>query len=59
MTKLKDKQKTREAAALLRAQRCQAVVLAKKEQAYAKWVGWDQLGDEDDPESDDEDLREA
>mmetsp|Transcript_16384 Transcript_16384/g.38805 ORF Transcript_16384/g.38805 Transcript_16384/m.38805 type:complete len:309 (+) Transcript_16384:79-1005(+) len=43
LTKLKDKQQTRE-----------AVVLAKKEQQYAKWVGWDQLGDEDDSETDDE-----
>lgn len=48
LTRLRDKQQTRE-----------AVVLAKKEQAYAKWVGWDQLGDEDDPESDDEALGES
>eukprot|EP00933_Yihiella_yeosuensis_P031452 TRINITY_DN25012_c0_g1_i1.p1 TRINITY_DN25012_c0_g1~~TRINITY_DN25012_c0_g1_i1.p1 ORF type:complete len:355 (+),score=40.43 TRINITY_DN25012_c0_g1_i1:89-1066(+) len=33
-------------------------ILSAKEQNYAKWVGWDQLGDEDDPESDDEALGE-
>jgi len=48
LTKLKEKQQTRE-----------AEVLRKKEEAYAKWVGWDQLGDEDDPESDDEALGES
>lgn len=48
LTRLGDQQQTRE-----------AMVLAKKEQAYAKWVGWDQMGDEDDPESDDEALGES
>mmetsp|Transcript_3809 Transcript_3809/g.7946 ORF Transcript_3809/g.7946 Transcript_3809/m.7946 type:complete len:320 (-) Transcript_3809:54-1013(-) len=43
LTKLRKKQQTRE-----------AVIMAKKEQEYAKWVGWDQLGDEDDSETDDE-----
>ncbi|CAE7384536.1 unnamed protein product [Symbiodinium sp. CCMP2592] len=43
LTKLSKKQQTRE-----------AVIMAKKEQEYAKWVGWDQLGDEDDSETDDE-----
>jgi len=47
LTKLRDKQVTRE-----------AEMLAKKEQHYSKWVGWDQLGDEDEPESDDEELGE-
>lgn len=47
MTRLRDKQTTKE-----------AVILAKKEQEYKKWVGWDQLGDEDDPETDDEALGE-
>lgn len=43
--KLGDKQQTRE-----------SLMLKKKEGMYAKWVGWDQLGDQDDPESDDEAL---
>jgi len=47
LTKLRDKQVTKE-----------GEMLAKKEQQYAKWVGYDQLGDEDDPESDDEALGE-
>lgn len=47
LTKLRERQVTRE-----------AETLAKKEQNYAKWVGFDQLGDEDDPESDDEALGE-
>lgn len=47
LTKLSEKQTTRE-----------AVILEKKEQMYAKWVGWDQLGDEDDHASDDEELGE-
>eukprot|EP00931_Biecheleriopsis_adriatica_P024444 TRINITY_DN15230_c0_g1_i1.p1 TRINITY_DN15230_c0_g1~~TRINITY_DN15230_c0_g1_i1.p1 ORF type:complete len:340 (+),score=63.89 TRINITY_DN15230_c0_g1_i1:49-1020(+) len=47
LTRLSEKQTTKE-----------EVVLAKKEQQYAKWVGWDQLGDEDDLESDDEALGE-
>mmetsp|Transcript_24988 Transcript_24988/g.77712 ORF Transcript_24988/g.77712 Transcript_24988/m.77712 type:complete len:348 (-) Transcript_24988:43-1086(-) len=47
LTKLREKQVTRE-----------AETLRKKEQHYAKWVGYDQLGDEDDPESDDEALGE-
>lgn len=41
--RLRDKQMTRE-----------AVVLNAKEQQYGKWVGFDQMGDEDDQESDDE-----
>lgn len=45
LTKLKDKQITRE-----------AMILKKKEETYAKWVGWDQMGDEDDPASDDETI---
>ncbi|CAJ1455208.1 unnamed protein product [Effrenium voratum] len=45
LTKLHMKQQTRE-----------AEVLSEKERAYAKWVGWDQMGDQDDPESDDEAL---
>merc|ERR1711974_356327 len=45
LTKLKDKQRTRE-----------AVVLQKKEENYARWVGWDELGDAEEPESDDEAL---
>merc|ERR1712217_14025 len=48
LTKLRDKQVTRE-----------DVILAKKEQQYAKWAGWDQLGDQDDPETDDEALGET
>lgn len=47
LTKLSEKQSTRE-----------KVILAKKEQAYSKWAGWDQLGDEDDPETDDEAIGE-
>merc|ERR1711990_1090086 len=47
LTRLRDKQVTRE-----------AVILAKKEEMYAKWVGWDQLGDEEDPGTDDEELGE-
>mmetsp|Transcript_20804 Transcript_20804/g.61981 ORF Transcript_20804/g.61981 Transcript_20804/m.61981 type:complete len:339 (-) Transcript_20804:68-1084(-) len=45
LTKHRDRQSTKE-----------AEVLKAKERAYAKWVGWDQLGDEDDPESDDETI---
>lgn len=45
LTRHRDKQSTKE-----------AEVLKAKEAAYARWVGWDQLGDEDDPESDDETL---
>jgi len=45
LTRLSEKQQTRE-----------SVILKKKEEQYAKWVGFDQLGDEDDPESDDEAL---
>jgi len=47
LTRLRDRQQTKE-----------SVILAKKEEQYAKWVGWDQLGDEDDPESDDEAIGE-
>lgn len=47
LTKLNKRQQTKESA-----------MLAAKERQYAKWVGWDQLGDEDDPESDDEALGE-
>lgn len=47
LTKLRDKQVTRE-----------AVILQKKEEQYAKWVGWDQLGDGEDPETDDEGIGE-
>jgi len=43
--RLADKQSTRE-----------AEILKAKEQQYARWVGWDQLGDEEDAESDDESL---
>lgn len=45
LTKISEKQTTRE-----------EVILAKKEEQFAKWVGWDQLGDEEDLESDDEAL---
>jgi len=45
LTRLRDKQQTRE-----------DVILRAKEQQYAKWVGFDQLGDQEDPESDDEAL---
>merc|ERR1712110_618506 len=44
---LRDKQTTRD-----------DEILAKKEVMYGKWAGWDQLGDADDPESDDEQLGE-
>jgi len=47
LTKLREKQVTRE-----------AVILQKKEEQYAKWVGWDQLGDGDDPDTDDEGIGE-
>lgn len=47
LTNLRDKQVTRE-----------AVILQKKEEQYGKWVGWDQLGDGDDPETDDEGIGE-
>jgi len=47
LTSVRDKQQTKE-----------GKVLAAKETQYAKWVGWDQLGDEDDIESDDEKLGE-
>lgn len=47
LTRLSEKQMSRE-----------AVILAKKEEQYAKWVGWDQLGDEDDPDTDDEAIGE-
>eukprot|EP00442_Polarella_glacialis_P005387 CAMPEP_0115110090 /NCGR_PEP_ID=MMETSP0227-20121206/39161_1 /TAXON_ID=89957 /ORGANISM="Polarella glacialis, Strain CCMP 1383" /LENGTH=303 /DNA_ID=CAMNT_0002509047 /DNA_START=39 /DNA_END=947 /DNA_ORIENTATION=+ len=47
LCRLNNKQTTRE-----------AVILGKKEEAYGKWVGWDQLGDDDDPETDDEELGE-
>jgi len=47
LTRLQGKQKTRE-----------DVVLESKERMYSKWVGWDQLGDQDDPETDDEALGE-
>lgn len=45
LTRLRDRQQTKE-----------SVILAKKEEQYRKWVGWDQLGDEDDSQSDDETL---
>jgi len=45
LTRLRDKQQTRE-----------AVILRSKEEQYAKWVGFDQLGDQEDLESDDEAL---
>lgn len=45
LTRLSQKQTTKE-----------KVVLRAKEEMYAKWVGWDQIGDEDDPETDDEEL---
>lgn len=45
LTRLRDRQQTRE-----------AVILRAKEEQYAKWVGFDQLGDQEDPESDDEAL---
>jgi len=45
LTRLREKQTTRE-----------AVILKKKEEMYAKWVGWDELGDADDPETDDETI---
>merc|ERR1712224_862580 len=48
LTSLRNKQTTRE-----------KEVLRRKEQEYAKWVGWDQLGDKDDAESDDEVLGET
>lgn len=47
LTKLRRKQQTKE-----------SVILAAKEASYAKWVGWDQMGDADDPETDDEALGE-
>jgi len=43
LTRLRDRQTTKE-----------AVILRKKEEMYARWVGWDQLGDQDDPEPDSE-----
>lgn len=45
LTRLRKKQQTKE-----------SVILNAKEQHYAKWVGWDQLGDQDDDQSDDETL---
>jgi len=45
LTRIRKKQQTKE-----------SVILNSKEQQYAKWAGWDQLGDQDDPESDDETL---
>eukprot|EP00928_Gymnodinium_smaydae_P034780 TRINITY_DN2457_c0_g5_i1.p1 TRINITY_DN2457_c0_g5~~TRINITY_DN2457_c0_g5_i1.p1 ORF type:complete len:365 (+),score=65.13 TRINITY_DN2457_c0_g5_i1:156-1250(+) len=45
LTKLSDKRTTKE-----------AIILQKKEEAYARWAGYDQLGDQDDPETDDEAL---
>jgi len=47
LTRLGEKLRTKE-----------SVILDKKEQQYGKWVGWDQLGDEDDKQSDDEALGE-
>lgn len=47
LSSLKDKQKTRE-----------EVILSAKEHNYARWAGWDQLGDEDEAETDDEALGE-
>lgn len=47
LTSLSEKQATKE-----------SVILKKKEEMYAKWVGWDQLGDEEDPGTDDEELGE-
>lgn len=47
LSSLKDKQKTRE-----------EVILSAKEHNYARWVGWDQLGDEDEADTDDEALGE-
>jgi hypothetical protein len=47
LTSLREKQVTKE-----------DVILEKKEQMYAKWVGYDQLGDEEDAESDEEELGE-
>lgn len=43
--RLREKQTTKE-----------AVVLDAKEKEYAKWVGYDQIGDADDPDTDDEEL---
>merc|ERR1711865_442321 len=43
--KLRNKQTTKD-----------AEILKKKEEMYGRWVGWDQLGDQDDPESDDESI---
>lgn len=45
LTRLAEKQSTRD-----------AMILKKKEEAYARWVGYDQMGDEDDAETDDESL---
>lgn len=47
LTSLRDKQATKESA-----------ILKKKEEMYAKWVGWDQLGDEEDASDDEEELGE-
>jgi hypothetical protein len=47
LTSLRDKQATKE-----------SVILKKKEEMYAKWVGWDQLGDEEDASDDAEELGE-
>lgn len=47
LTTLNTKQATKE-----------SVVLDKKEAMYAKWVGYDQLGDEEDPQTDDEEIGE-
>mmetsp|Transcript_38361 Transcript_38361/g.105672 ORF Transcript_38361/g.105672 Transcript_38361/m.105672 type:complete len:359 (-) Transcript_38361:87-1163(-) len=33
-----------------------AVILQKKEEYYGRWAGWDQLGDQDDPHTDDETI---
>merc|ERR1712137_394196 len=43
LTQLQYKQATKE-----------SLIMKKKEETYARWVGWDQLGDQDDPDSDDE-----
>lgn len=47
LTALREKQATKE-----------SVIMKKKEEMYAKWVGWDQLGDEEDGSDDEEETGE-